>query len=247
MFQTGLNGWAFVNKLTVVESISVAVTETSGIMPDSNKEFLAIQATTKCLSNAYESSESWAKFTVNRKDKTLTKMELRQTSLPWKLLRFLKVILNGVFQKFISTDKQIFNISNKVTSIDIYRSSRRRCSIRKGVLRNFGKVIGKCLCQSLYFNKARPATLLKQRLWHRCFPMNFAKLPRTLFFAVQIWATASKYKEIFYVFDLKNKIFAGITSKVFAINRTDNYYRETAPYIIIFSTVMTPKLGNKYC
>ena len=28
----------------------------------------------------------------------------------------------------------------------------------------------------------RPATLLKKRLWHRCFPVNFAKFPRTLFF-----------------------------------------------------------------
>ena len=27
----------------------------------------------------------------------------------------------------------------------------------------------------------RPATLLKKRLWHRCFPVNFAKFWRTLF------------------------------------------------------------------
>ena len=39
--------------------------------------------------------------------------------------------------------------------------------------------------RSLFFNKvagqARPATLLKKRLWHRCFPMNFAKFLRTTF------------------------------------------------------------------
>ena len=28
----------------------------------------------------------------------------------------------------------------------------------------------------------KPAALLKRRLWHRCFPMNFAKFPRTLFY-----------------------------------------------------------------
>ena len=28
---------------------------------------------------------------------------------------------------------------------------------------------------------ARPATLLKKRLWHRCFPVNFAKFLRTPF------------------------------------------------------------------
>ena len=27
----------------------------------------------------------------------------------------------------------------------------------------------------------RPATLLKKRLWYRCFPVNFAKFPRTTF------------------------------------------------------------------
>ena len=101
------------------------------------------------------------KITVNRKDKALTKMELRHRYVPWKLLRFLTVIFNGVFQKFISTDRQIFNISNKVTSMIIYRSSHRRCSVRKGFLRNCAKVTGKYLCQSLYFNKVGSATLLK--------------------------------------------------------------------------------------
>ena len=33
------------------------------------------------------------------------------------------------------------------------RSSRRRCSVRKSVLRNFVKFTGKRLCQSLFFNK----------------------------------------------------------------------------------------------
>ena len=54
----------------------------------------------------------------------------------------------------------------------IRRSSHRRCSVRKGVLRNFAKFTGKHLCQSLLFNKVaglRPVTLLKRRLLHRCF------------------------------------------------------------------------------
>ena len=38
--------------------------------------------------------------------------------------------------------------------------------------------------QSLFFKVAvlRSATLLKKRLWHRCFPMSFVKFLRTLFF-----------------------------------------------------------------
>ena len=60
-----------------------------------------------------------------------------------------------------------------------YRSSHQRCSVRKDVLRNFAKFTRKHLCQSLFFHKV--ATLLKKILWHRCFPVNFAKFLRTPF------------------------------------------------------------------
>ena len=56
---------------------------------------------------------------------------------------------------------------------------------KKNVLRNFTKFTGKHLCQSLFINKVaglRPATLLKKRLLYRCFPVNFVKLLRTLFY-----------------------------------------------------------------
>ena len=52
------------------------------------------------------------------------------------------------------------------------------------VLRNYTKLTGKHLCQSLFFDKIaglRPATLLKKRLWHRRFPLNFAKFLRATF------------------------------------------------------------------
>ena len=54
-----------------------------------------------------------------------------------------------------------------------------------GVLRNFAKLTGKHLCQGLFFNKVaglRPAILFKKRLWHRCFPLNFAKIFKNTFF-----------------------------------------------------------------
>ena len=76
-----------------------------------------------------------------------------------------------------------------------YRSSHRRCSnIKIGVLLNFAKFTGKHLCQSLFFNKVesfRRATLLKKRLWHRCFPVNFAKFLRTPFSTEHLQTTAS--------------------------------------------------------
>ena len=45
------------------------------------------------------------------------------------------------------------------------RSGRPEVFCKKGVLENF-----------------KPTTLLKKRLWDRCFPVNFAKFSRTLVF-----------------------------------------------------------------
>ena len=51
-------------------------------------------------------------------------------------------------------------------------------------LKHFTKFTGKYLCQSPFFQKVSrltPATLLKKRLWHSGFPVNFAKFLRALF------------------------------------------------------------------
>ena len=61
---------------------------------------------------------------------------------------------------------------------------QQRCSMQEDVLRNFTKFTAKHMCQSLSFNKVagqRSATLLKKKLWHRHFPVNFAKFLRTPF------------------------------------------------------------------
>ena len=55
---------------------------------------------------------------------------------------------------------------------------------KKGVLRNLAKFTVKHLCQSLFIIKVagpRLGTLIKKRLWHRCFLANFAKFLRTSF------------------------------------------------------------------
>ena len=70
----------------------------------------------------------------------------------------------------------IFHVNQRNQSS--HRSNHQRCFIRKGVLRNFTKFLGKHLFQSVFFNKVaalKPATLSKKRLWHRCFPKNFVK------------------------------------------------------------------------
>ena len=70
------------------------------------------------------------------------------------------------------------------------KSTRLEIIWKKGILRKFTKFTGKYMCQSLFFNKVpglRPATLLKKRLWHRCFPVNFVKFPRTPFLTEHLW------------------------------------------------------------
>ena len=61
------------------------------------------------------------------------------------------------------------------------RSSHLKVFCRKVVLRNFLKFTGNTCARVSFSTGLRPATLLKKRLWHRCFPVNFAKFLRTPF------------------------------------------------------------------
>ena len=50
------------------------------------------------------------------------------------------------------------------------------------------------MCQGLFTKKFAglwPAALLKKRLWHRCFPVNFVKVLSIPFFIEHLWTTAS--------------------------------------------------------
>ena len=80
---------------------------------------------------------------------------------------FDSILVWGVLQSVITNNK----------------SSYWRCSVKKGVLRNFVKFTGKHPCQSLFFNKVagQACNFIKKRLWHRCFPVNFVKFLRKPF------------------------------------------------------------------
>ena len=62
------------------------------------------------------------------------------------------------------------------------RSSHEKCSVRKGILSNFGIFIGKNLCQSLFYNKVAglACNIIKKEALAQAFPVNFAKLLITL-------------------------------------------------------------------
>ena len=74
----------------------------------------------------------------------------------------------------------VFYTINHATMFFLFRSSHRRCSVRKGVLRNFTKFTGKHLCQSLFFNKV--AETLAQ-----VFSCEFCEISKNSFFTEQLW------------------------------------------------------------
>ena len=53
------------------------------------------------------------------------------------------------------------------------------------------KIVGKVFTE-FDGNFDEPTTLLKKRLWHRSFPVNFAKFLRAPFFTEHLWATVSE-------------------------------------------------------
>ena len=80
------------------------------------------------------------------------------------------------------------------------KAAIRRCSIKKAVLRIFSKFTGNHLCQSFFFNKVagpkgfikkgaleQVCNFIKKRLWHSCFPMNFAKFWEHLSYRAPPW------------------------------------------------------------
>ena len=62
-------------------------------------------------------------------------------------------------------------------------SSHRKCSIKKGVLRNFLKFTGQHLCQSFFFNKKRDLPQM--------FSCEFFEI-KNAFFTEHLWSTASR-------------------------------------------------------
>ena len=66
----------------------------------------------------------------------------------------------------------------------------QRCSVKKVFLKvSQNSQENNCVRVSFLIElQAGPATLLKKRHWHRCFPVNFAKFLRTPLFIKQLWS-----------------------------------------------------------
>ena len=75
-----------------------------------------------------------------------------------------------------------------------FRSSHRKCSVKKGALRNFVKLTGKDLCQSLFFNKVAglwPVTLLKKETLAQAFLCELCEISKNTFSTEHLQMTAS--------------------------------------------------------
>ena len=72
-------------------------------------------------------------------------------------------------------------------------SSHRRCSVKKGALRNFAKLTGKDLCQSLFFSKVAglwPVTLLRKETLAQAFLCEFCEISKNTFSTEHLQTTA---------------------------------------------------------
>ena len=109
----------------------------------------------------FTSVKPYFKNVLNSIELPLSSFSLRNSNLSWKNLQLWKLrekksfVNNGTF--FFRNSKLRSGMAPSIN-----RSSHRRCSIRKGLLRNFVK-----------FTSAR--------VWHRFFPVNFAKCLRIPF------------------------------------------------------------------
>ena len=133
-------------------------------------------------------SEQIFTIVTNLKEKQWEKSLFSLISGPLAWWEKFTITFDSAFKSFRSSLKSD-NMRRSILKVSkIFPKCRSSCQevfCKKCVLRIFANFTGKHLCQSLFFNKfagLRPATLSKKRLWHRCFPVRFAKFLSAAFF-----------------------------------------------------------------
>ena len=74
-------------------------------------------------------------------------------------------------------------------------NSHRRCSVKKGILRNFAKFTGKHLCQtpeSLFLIRLEACNFIKKEALARVFSWEFCKISKNTFSTENLRTTASE-------------------------------------------------------
>ena len=86
---------------------------------------------------------------------------------------------------------------NSVTGMEIFTIRKQPPTVLLKFKSKFRKIHGKHLCECLFFNEVaglRPATLQKNRLQHRCFPVNFVKFLRIPFWKATVSQNMKAFK-----------------------------------------------------
>ena len=107
------------------------------------------------------------------------------------------------------------------------RSSHRRFSVKKGVLRNFTKFTGKHLCQSVFFNKRETLA--------QVFSCEFCEISKNIFFREHHRATTSvlrtlsdnhetrNFYNIIYFLKCRLVLFTSLKWTIFAATLLDEF------------------------
>ena len=87
----------------------------------------------------------------------------------------------------VSTFLKNLLVNHATNSVsECFRRSHQRCSMKKGVLRNFTKFTGKHLCQSFFFNKAvglglRACNVIKKETQAQAFSCECCEISKNTF------------------------------------------------------------------
>ena len=110
------------------------------------------------------------------------------------LVNKFNMMLDNQSRLVLNNQNPLRHTMNHRDLLVLFRSSYRKCSVKKGVLKNFENFTEKHLCWSLL----QACNFIKKRLQHWCFPVKFAKFSRTsiltkicerllLFVSLQAW------------------------------------------------------------
>ena len=111
-------------------------------------------------------------------------------------MQLLKYCFFCIFLSYRFSEVFIFywNIVKVFCKRYMFRSSHQRCSMKKGVLRNFKKYTGKHLCQGLFFQKVaglRLSNFIKKETPVQVFSCELCKISKYIFFTEHLWMAAS--------------------------------------------------------
>ena len=135
---------------------------------------------------------------THRNSKKTVKLSLKQNQLNYRVNQNITTVF--IYTTHATCSFMLANklndtteqICQKFVKSQFVRSSHQRCSLKKGVLRNFAKFAGKNCARVSFLIKLQTLGVqlnLKNRLWHGYFSVNFAKFLRE--HLQNTWATAA--------------------------------------------------------